>query len=266
MDQVKVGIVITCFNSVNYTANAIQSIRTTFPYSLVVVDDFSTDGTKPYLQSMVRAHNNLWVQTMERNWEDAIVLTDIPTNSLGEKWNLGVETASEKGCQFVFVCNNDILFSPYTIDAATNRWIKAKENNERIAIVSALNKRGELQPNTVLTMSQPTDPTEAESPDFSCFGVDVEVWKEVGKFPTVYEPCYFEDGDFHCTLAKNNYTAIATTAAPYYHFGSVTQNSVPGGLCKGPQFEKLREIFRTRWGFVPGDPEYDAYVHRKLPV
>lgn len=262
----KVGIVFTVYNCLEYTINAVNSLRTTFPFHLIIIDDFSSDGTKQWLNELGKSYKEHWVQGNEGLCEGFSTLIDVPTESLGEKWNLGVTEASKNGCPIALICNNDILFHPATIDTLVNRWIKSKENQERIGIISAHNRRGDTKPEEIFTLEIPDPASEAESPDFSCFLMDIGIWQEIGKFDINYIPCYFEDGDTHANLAIHDYKAITTTAAPYYHFGSITQNSVPGGLCKGPQFEKLRDYFRSKWGCVPGEQAYDDLTHRRIKV
>lgn len=262
----KIGIIITCFNSVQYTMNAVASIRTTFPFHLIIVDDFSTDGTKQWLYQLAKNYKEHWANYNEGLCEGLSTLIDVPTESLGEKWNLGVAEAKKNGCPIALICNNDILFHPATIDTLINRWLKVQAAKERVGIISAHNRRGDTKPEEIFTLVLPESPSEAESPDFSCFLMDVKIWEEIGKFDVNYIPCYFEDGDTHMNLAAHDYAAITTTAAPYYHFGSITQNSVEGGLCKSPQFERLREYHRRKWGTVPGEQLYDDATHRRVKL
>jgi GT2 family glycosyltransferase len=266
IERLKIGIIITCFNSVEYTQNAINSIRTSYPFHLIIIDDFSTDGTKQYLYQLGKHFKEGWTMGGTGIWEGFDTIIDTPTDSLGEKWNLGMAAAEKAGCKAAFICNNDILFHPQTIDNVVKRWLAAKQNEERIGIVSAHNMRGQLEPSALVSYIIPENTNEGESPDFSCFLLDISVWKEVGKFDINYIPCYFEDGDFHLTLSAHNYIALNTPSAPYYHFGSITQNSVEGGLCKSPQFEKLREYHRRKWGTVPGEPLYDDATHRRIKL
>src|SRR6266576_2786366 len=191
----KIGIVFTCYNSVEYTQNAVNSLRTSFPFQLIIIDDFSTDGTKQWLYELGKSYKEHWVNYNEGLCEGFSTLIDVPTESLGEKWNLGVAEASKNGCPIVLICNNDILFHPTTIDTLVNRWIKSKTDHEKIAIVSAHNRRGDTKPEEIFTLTIPDPSSEAESPDFSCFLIDVESWKTIGKFEINYIPCYFEDND-----------------------------------------------------------------------
>ncbi len=55
----KIGIVFTCYNSVEYTQNAVNSLRTSFPFQLIIIDDFSTDGTKQWLYELGKSYKNI---------------------------------------------------------------------------------------------------------------------------------------------------------------------------------------------------------------
>lgn len=250
----KIGIVVTCCNEVNYTKNMVATIKTRYPHELIIIDDYSIDGTKA------------WLKELSNTYEDGLSLViDPDTDSLGQKWNIGAAVAQELGCEAVLICNNDILFHPATIDSLIQRLELAKTLGENIAIVSANNQRGHIKPEELTELQLAKDNSEAEHPDFSCFLLDLKAWELVGKFSHDYKPCYFEDNDFHTMLKLHGLMAIATTAAPYYHYGSVTQNSVEGGLCKGPQFEKNREIFATKFGAIPDKIDLEA-LRQKMGI
>lgn len=235
----KIGIVITCCNEVQYTKNAVASIKTSHPYELIIVDDYSIDGTKDWLKQLPNEMNNV------------TPVIDPDTNSLGEKWNLGAQLSKDKGCEAVLICNNDILFNPATIDSLIERLQEAKDKDQNVVITTACNQRGNMKPNDIFTHVPPKHYSESEGPDFSCFLMDIKAWEYVGKFSDEYRPCYFEDNDFHTRLKLHGLSALAITSAPYYHFGSVTQNSVEGGLCKSPQFEYNRAVFVKKFDATP---------------
>lgn len=238
----KIAVAITCKDLLEYTKQAIESIRTKHPMLLIVVDDFSTDGTKDYLAKL------------GENFPNVILITDPLTYSLAEKWNLACEAAWEAGAETTLVCNNDIVFHECTIDALVARMEKGD-----VGMVTAHNLRGELEDSAenLADKKPPENPTEAPSPDFSCFLLPKSTWDVVGKFDENFVPCYFEDGDYHLRMGKAGIKAITTTAAIYLHYGSRTQNSIPGGMCPGPQFDRLREYLRSKHGVVPGEPGYD---------
>ena len=265
----KIGIVITCKNLLEYTRGAIESIETKYPFLLVVIDDFSTDETKEYLELLSQHYR-----------DSAHIITDPLTYSLAEKWNIGAQYCFDADCDAVLICNNDIVFHPVTIDRLVERMEKGD-----VGMVTAHNMRGQsfhvpiplpdqykevpgvtrayvpvdITAETLAASPAPTPEisTEAPHPDFSCFLLSRSTWDTVGKFDEKFAPCYWEDSDFHLRMGKAKIKAIATTSAPYLHYGSRTQNSVEGGICKGEQFNRLRDYLRQKHGTVPGEPEYE---------
>lgn len=252
----KIGIVVTFSNEIAYTKQCIQSLICHSPFELILIDDFSIDGTKE------------WLATLDNHINGALgvhKIIDADTDSLGAKWNLGMEKAKELGCEAGLVCNNDLLFAPNTIDAIINRFNLTKETNDGVVLISASNQRGTIKPEEILTYIPTGEPSESEGPDFSCFLFDIQAWEKIGKFTTAFKPCYFEDNWTHTMLKAHNLKAIAISQAPYYHYGSITQNSVVGGLCKSPQFEKNRAIFVQMFGAEPDKVDLQE-VRRRLKL
>ena len=241
----KIGIIVTVCNGLDMNRDMVNSIVSSTPYHLIIVDDYSIDGTKKWIKELQEQHKT----HAKLNMLSVEAIIDPDTDSLAAKWNLGMQRAADLGCTAGLVCNNDIIFSPVTIDAVVARLDKAITDKEMVVMVSAHNRRGDLQPDQIYTTKAPVAPTESPHPDFSCFLERIDVWKAIGGFAEMYKPCYFEDNHHHTRLKCFGLTAIATTGAPYYHYGSRTQNSVPGGLCKGPQFENNRELFRQYFGY-----------------
>ena len=238
----KLGIIITCKNLVEYTKAAVESVFTSHPYVLFVVDDGSTDATKWWLREAAEEDHRI------------VPVLNPKSKGLSGKWNVGCQLAFEEHeCDMALICNNDILFSPVTIDSLVARMRKGD-----VGMVTAHNMRGEMAvPTDVLNLGVSWEPTEAPNPDFSCFLLSKDTYDKVGPFDEKFVPCYFEDGDYHLRMGKLGIKAITTTGAPYYHYGSRTQNSVYGGLCTPEQFDKLREYLRSKHGTVPGEADYD---------
>lgn len=244
----KLAIIVTYFNCLDYTKAMIESIKTSYPYKLILVDDFSWDGSKE------------WAKNLVANNTETVLFEDPITVSLGQKWNLGTEKAKELGCEVALICNNDILFAPDTIDNLMKRWEQGGA-----ALVSAHNMRGHMQPSEILTFKNLEEHTEAPHPDFSCFLLDLKAWEMIGRFPEIYIPCYFEDNHIHTMLRAYNLTAIATTSAPYYHHGSVTQNQIPKGLCNGDQFDANRDRYVALFGAQPEAVDLN-FVRKKFGI
>ncbi len=63
----------------------------------------------------------------------------------------------------------------------------------------------------------------------------------------------------HYRIKILGYKAIATTAAPYYHYGSQSQNaSLSEGkpIVDGMKFEANRAYYTEKWGAGPGQERY----------
>lgn len=231
-----VGIVIPFRNCLDYTKAAIESIRVTVDdFVLVLIDDGSHDGSFG------------WAKQHSKNHFKVVTLDGVRTPSLAAKWNDGIKLCALMGISEVVVANNDVLFHPKTID---NMVLRLRKKD--VVIVTGSNASGACKkPEDIFDLPIPEKPDEPTAPDFSCFAIKVDAWKMIGGFDERYVPCYFEDNDIHWTLMAHDLVAIKTTAAPYYHYGSVTQKSVIGGACKPEQFEKNKKLFVQKFGGMP---------------
>lgn len=248
-------ITITAKNCLEYTKACVESIDTKIDNHILIVDDFSTDGTKEWAEDLIRRFDAGELAYLTRT-KAIHVLTDPPVDSLAARWNMAMSMAENLGCEAALICNNDILFSPLTIDTVTHRLEKAVAEDEPVVMVTASNQRDAinamgLQPEQIRMFVPPEPATEADHPDFSCFLYLVSAWHKVGMFDENYKPCYFEDNDTHSMLKLHGLRAISTTAAPYYHYGSRTQNSVKGGVCSPAQFDDNRRYFVSKFGCMP---------------
>jgi len=230
----KLEIAFTMRNLLDISKAAIGSIRTRHKHYVFAVSDWSTDGT------------NEWLQDLAANTSNVYVELEPMTDSLAGKWNIAARAAWALGCDAVLLCNNDIIFHPATIDALVDRMAEGD-----VGMVTAHNVRSYVSPEELSQVLVPENPTESESPDFSCFLLDKDTWDKVGPFDEAFVPCYFEDNDYHYRMMQAGIKAITTTAAPYYHYGSKTQQSVPGGVCKGEQFMRNRQHFMSKHGVDP---------------
>lgn len=244
----KIGIAFTVRNCWEYTKACLDSIVTETPNVVLVVDDGSTDITKAELAKYKASFEAGEMEHLKAT-ERFVVITDPAKDSLAGKWNMAVEAAAAEGCEASLICNNDILFHPVTIDTIVNRLAAGDES---LGMVTARNVRDSVaKPEDIFSFEIEESPSEAEHPDFSCFLIRHSAWVDIGGFDEGYKPCYFEDNDTHSMFKVMGITAIATTAAPYYHYGSKTQNSVPGGLCKPAEFDKNRLYFIKKFGAKP---------------
>jgi GT2 family glycosyltransferase len=249
----EIGLAFFTRNCLDITVACLNSIESSHPYHILVVDDNSTDSTPEWVIN-TRYEFELFskaVHKSERKLQDVQLVYELGPISLGARWNVAMQYFHNKGLDAAFICNNDILFHPVTIDAVVARMEKGLAEGESLGMVTAHNIRGSTIPGKLNQISPPEEPSEAPHPDFSCFLLLVSTWLKVGRFSHDYKPCYFEDNDFHTMMKIHGIEAIATTAAPYYHYGSVTQNQIPGGICTGSLFEANRQRYVDKFGALP---------------
>lgn len=196
-----------------------------------------------------------------------IITFVIPNHWLGlsvaESWNEGFKRAVKAKCTHVLIINDDILFSKDTVDNLVFSMFSPSDEKE-VVMVTGRNVRGHMSPEELMEYSAPGGAREgaSESPDFSCFMVKKDFQDKIGTFDENFRPAYFEDNDTHRRINLLGYMALNVNA-PFYHFGSVTQNWNNTPSCVPEQFELNRQYYSVKWGGVPGAEQFDTPYGRK---
>lgn len=190
-----------------------------------------------------------WTPIIIDNWRENRVLA--------ESWNLGIETAIDLGCDYILIINDDVLFSPWTLTGLVQAYKAVPE----VGMVTGMNVRGSMQPHDIFNIEIPSWASHnyAESPDFACFMLTPDTFSKVGKFDENFRPAYFEDNDYHYRMSLAGIKAIMTNWAPYYHYGSQTQNKyidIGQPVVNSIQFENNRAYYEYKWGGSPGQETY----------
>jgi len=207
----------------------------------------------------------------KHDWRPYIVDNWRENKGVSRAWNMGIEKAKAEGYDYTLICNDDILLAPSTIDALVDLFDRSDDS---VQMVTAHNIRFELDdPYKILSLPDRTEGEPSEGPDFACFMVKSDFIDKCGPFDWNFWPGYFEDNDMHYRMKLLGYKALVTPRAPYFHFGSVTQNLDPSNVaCPPEQFEKNRAYFVEKWGGVPGheaftspynDPAFDIKGFKK---
>lgn len=182
-----------------------------------------------------------WQPIIIDQWEHQI--------PLAAAWNEGIIKARMAHCDFTLISNDDVLYSPWTIDALVEELLSASNN---IVMVTGCNNRGIMPvPQLIRHIDKPENPTKAEHPDFSCFMIRKNFTDVVGTFDENLFPAYYEDNEMHIRINILGYKAITTTAAPYYHYGSATQNAIldPEKVAaKHAAFQANNKYLVDKWG------------------
>jgi GT2 family glycosyltransferase len=178
--------------------------------------------------------------TFKQEPNEIKVLHPTGQQSVSQAWNKGIEEGSKAGCNYILVINTDIIFKSNSIDRLVDF--------------------AETHPTAVLwTMTECRDSTNfencaedesfAEHPNFSCFMVQSDFFRHVGKFDENFIPAYCEDGDMHARIVLSGLKAYAYGGAKFFHFGSQTIKSDQELLGKNARtYPKCQLYFLEKWG------------------
>lgn len=192
------------------------------------------------------------IESVKTNWPYRIYISDQWRNKvpLAARWNEQIRAAMADGCEFALINNDDILFSPETIDAMVDEYIKLNAAGEKVAMVTPLNILGELSSNPYEILGYKRDPANAptfsEHPNFSSFLVHKSFFDIIGTFDENFDPAWYEDNDMHRRINLLGYKAITTTAAPMVHFGGVTTF-----MLEIADSTMSRAYYIRKWGGIP---------------
>jgi GT2 family glycosyltransferase len=169
------------------------------------------------------------------NYEDNI--------GVSAAWNYGMKKAIEAGCEYAVICNDDITFTPGSLDA----MIDVLKNTE--ALLVSPNQNGEKN---VVNLIE-------NGADFFCFAVKPKQLVEaVGWFDENIYPAYFEDNDMHYRMKLAGVVSYIDTRIVVNHLGSGTQNADPETPnVTASRFQAIKAYYIRKWG---GEVEKEKFV------
>lgn len=262
-----------------YTLPAINSIKTKYEYRIMLIDNASTDETITEAGKLV-SNTFAHVRNSDRF-------------GCAKSWNLGVKDAFDRGFDYVFIVNNDVIFHPEAIDRLVERFeasksirmlkVDPKNINIALAVGEAMEITAEGQMITeydTLAMitcmdihgecSNPADifnkfsesykeVAEAEHPCFSAFMINKTCYEKVGEFDEGFTPAYFEDNDYHYRINLAGMKAIVLPTSLFYHYGSRTQVEAFNHreqMMAHESFRLNQFYYKAKWGGLPGGENF----------
>lgn len=232
-----------------YTKPCIESVLKSVidvPFRIFIIDNNSNDGTAD--KATQDFPNDVFVHRNDSN------------TGCAAGWNKGLDLASTMGFTHYLILNSDILISPIAMQNMYDRL----EQGDKL-LVAGLDISGECAiPEATLDATAGVcrkDYSEAPHPHFSCFMISIDTLNKVGWFNEVFYPAYFEDNDYHhrIKIIGGNEGAITITTAPFYHFGSKTQNEglgIGNPVVRGDVFKQNEARFIQLWGSIPTKAEW----------
>jgi len=207
----------------------LDSIKTNIPHNFIIVDNNSTDGTQKLLDDLAKFPNQIHI----RNKQEI---------SVSKSWNMGLQKAmQDPEFKYAFVINNDILFEPNCVDVL----VKFVEEHPEYVLVSGFNR----------TTHQLAEGKRIEDAcDFSAYLITRVCIEKIGYFDENFVGAYFEDNDYHTRVYRARLKSCMVLDARFNHFKSRTLHEGLTPFQIGTQqahFERNREYFKRKWGFVP---------------
>lgn len=221
--------------------------------AVVVPTLYNKAGGYEALQSIKGSEDITWEPIIMDNWRN-------PQRSVTQSWNQGVDIALDMKSDYILVINDDILFSPWTLTGLVKAF-ETPMKPDKTAMVTGRNLRGTMEPEDIFGIEIPSH-KEHEfdlNPDFSCFMITPDTFNKVGRFDENFQPAYFEDNDYHYRIKLCDQVAISSCWAPYYHYGSVTQNFDPNSpTVRSDQYVQNEWYYISKWGGMgPGTEIYE---------
>lgn len=172
--------------------------------------------------------------------------------------NLGIELAREKGCEFVLLANNDIVFLTDVAISLINEMLL----DERLGIVApsqilidssgqhvAYRVRWDLE-NLIFdhdfdSRTSVSKRVESDFCELTCALVRIEAVEKIGGFDNNYG-FYHEDADLCFRLRQHGYNSAYLPHAQIAHYHSSTM-SINGSSLKEKLLVKNKQLFATKF-------------------
>lgn len=238
-----IRIIILTWNGLNYTNQCLASLRantSNASYSVMVVDNGSTDGTVEYLQKMDWIHTVFNDKNLGFVRGNNVALKNLPDN-----------------CDIVLLNNDTEIYQPNWLDELQ----KTAHANPETGIVGCRLARkdgkllhaGAYMPPTYwgqqigsnqVDVGQFGDNREVESIVFACAYIKRELFDAIGLLDEDFFS-YFEDSDY-CLRAKNaGFKTVCCGSVTLVHHENVTTEV--NQIKHSDLFEKSQKIFRHKW-------------------
>jgi GT2 family glycosyltransferase len=237
-------IVIPTINNLQYLSKCIQSIKCSFPYELLVVDNGSVDGTLEWLKengiSFIHHENNFGCSYANNEAMDYAFLKD----------------------KLLFVIHNDILLHKdclnnlyrgitetdfdllYALEHLTGNVNPDVMKEFRYKYIYDKNNNGLPEEEAIGYVGA----AAANGINFTVRVIRKTTLEKIGYFDVNFYPAYFEDNDYglRCILGGVKFGIV--NSARYYHFWSRSIHEGGVGELNSRYFGANRQYYTGKWG------------------
>lgn len=221
-------VLILTFNNLDLTRRCVESVRNQdIETRIVIIDNGSTDGTRE------------WLQEFEGYGEAYLN----PTNrGVSFGWNVGLENLFSQGAEHCFVVNNDTVLPRW--------WCRTLLSYDGPFVTGVAID--------TMPLREPDKCPLSPHPDFSAFLIRKECWQKVGAFDEAMQ-LYVQDCDYHVRAHRLG-VPLMKACVEYFHVNSQTMRRASPDVKAhiATRANADREVFRSKYGCVPGTPAYSA--------
>ena len=245
------SLVIGCavHNNLKYTKLFLESIKCSYPYEILIVDNGSTDGTTDWLKES--KHNCIFYNK---------------NMGFGCAYNDALDYAFKNSDKLLLWCGNDIVFRPESVNHMVQALLSTDYemfcgneilNKEILSTESGRRSMDNFKYKFSFDESKSVDLSYSYGGmNHSCIIRKKSVFEKVGYYDVHFYPAYFEDNDYakRCDLAHIKYGTVES--AIFYHFWSRTIHE--GGMkeINDRRFDANRQYYFAKWGGYVGQEKY----------
>ncbi len=222
----KVSIIILTYNCLEEATKpcleSIYSCKTSLDFDVVVVDNFSIDGTREYLTEFGRTHKNYNVILNEENYGYAKGI------------NIGIRSVD---ADYYVLLNNDTIVTGHWLDKMIGFLEEHAEvgivgpvsnsvGNEQVIYVESKDQTGIIREGLKWAQLSSGDYYYTEMIGFFCAAIRKELILEVGLIDEGYRLGMVEDDDFCYRTLSKGYKLACLEDVFIYHKGSISFNKI----------------------------------------
>lgn len=226
-----------------------------FPYTIIVVDDCSTDDSISFLKS---------------EYPDIVVLTNKVNSGFSVTCNKGIQYAEN---DLICVSNTDVTFHKdyflHAKDYFDNPNVFAVKGNiinyaERMDQVINTDKKAWLYYKRGLLRFRTDDNSRDLPHDFEyvglgcCFIANTAYLQKIGGFDTIFSPYYWEDSDLALSAIQQGYKLVYEPKCIVYHKLSTTMDKTQSRLKR--KIISNRNKFLFCWKHLKGKKRWMQHV------
>ncbi len=241
-----VSIIIVTYNNLEFTKICIDSIfsKTQYPnFELIIVDNFSKDGTREYLQELLSRHPNIKVIFNETN------------QGFAKANNKGICAASG---EYIVFLNNDTI--------VTRGWLSKLIKylqDEQIGLVGPITNwcgneaKLNVSYKSIDELEEFSEEYIRNNMETKCFDISMlafycvatrrNVIEKVGLLDERFEIGLFEDDDYSYRVRLNGYRVVCAEDIFIHHFGETSFNKLKQDGSYSKIFEENKRKFEEKW-------------------